>query len=72
LSRRENSSLSFAEVDPIEPEKAIRSTGFYRNTARSIIVCHKKLVEKFGEQVPRTMEELIALPASVIVSATKH
>ncbi len=52
---------AFADADPIELEEAIRSTGFYRNKARSIIGCCKKLVEEFGGQVPQTMEELITL-----------
>jgi endonuclease-3 len=53
---------AFAEADPIELEEAIRSTGFYRNKAKSIIGCCKRLVEEFGGQVPQTMEALITLP----------
>ena len=53
---------AFAEADPAELEEAIRSTGFYRNKARSIIGCCKRLVEAYGGQVPRTMEDLISLP----------
>src|SRR5574337_1422285 len=48
---------SFADANSVELEEAIRSTGFYRNKARSIIGCCKKLVEEFVGQVPRTMEE---------------
>jgi endonuclease III len=53
---------AFAEVDSRELEEAIRSTGFYRNKARSIIGCCKRIMEEFGGQVPQTMEELITLP----------
>lgn len=52
---------AFADADPVELEEAIRSTGFYRNKARSIIGCCKKMVEEFGGQVPQTMEDLITL-----------
>jgi len=43
-------------------ERDIRSTGFYRNKARSIQGACKLISEKFGGSVPRTMEELIQLP----------
>jgi len=43
-------------------EREIRSTGFFRNKARSIIAASKKIVSDFGGQVPRTMEEMLTLP----------
>ncbi len=61
LFRRYPTPKAFADADPVELEEAIRSTGFYRNKARSIIGCCKKLVEEFGGQVPQTMEALITL-----------
>lgn len=62
LFKRYPTPQVLADADPIEMEEAIRSTGFYRNKARSIIGCCKKLVEEFGGLVPQTMEELITLP----------
>lgn len=62
LFKRYSTTKAFAEADPVELEEAIRSTGFYRNKARSIIGCCKKIMEEFGGQVPQTMEELITLP----------
>lgn len=62
LFRRYQTPRAFTDADPVELEEAIRSTGFYRNKAKSIIGCCKKLVEKFGGQVPQTMGELITLP----------
>ncbi|MDE2483683.1 MAG: endonuclease III [candidate division NC10 bacterium] len=62
LFRRYPTPKAFADVDPVELEEAIRSTGFYRNKARSIIGCCKKIMEEFAGQVPQTMEELITLP----------
>jgi endonuclease-3 len=42
-------------------EEAIKSTGFFRNKARNIQACCQALVQKYGGQVPSTMEELTAL-----------
>ncbi len=61
LFKRYPTPKAFADADPVEVEEAIRSTGFYRNKARSIIGCCKKLIEEFGGQVPQTMEALITL-----------
>jgi endonuclease-3 len=52
----------FAYADPRELEADIRPTGFFRNKAKSIQGTSKKLIEEFGKQVPRTMEELLTLP----------
>jgi endonuclease-3 len=62
LFKRYPTPKAFADAEPVELEEAIRSTGFYRNKARSLIGCCKKLVEEFGGQVPKTMEALITLP----------
>lgn len=52
---------AFAAADLKELEKDIHSTGFYRNKAKNIIACCKDLMEKFGGEVPRTLEELTSL-----------
>jgi endonuclease-3 len=62
LFKRYPTPKAFAEADPAELEEAIRSTGFYRNKAKSIIGCCQRLVEAYGGQVPRTMDDLISLP----------
>ncbi len=43
-------------------EADIRPTGFYRNKARNIQGASRMILEKFGAQVPDTMEALIQLP----------
>jgi len=43
-------------------ERIIQSTGFFRNKARNIQACCRKLVAEHGGEVPRTMEELVELP----------
>ena len=62
LFKKYRTPQEFADADPAELEEAIRPTGFYRNKTRSITGCCKKLVEEYGGQVPRTMEDLIRLP----------
>ena len=52
----------FAYADPKELEQDIRPTGFFRNKTKSIMGASKKIVEEFGAEVPRTMEELLTLP----------
>jgi len=51
----------FACANPAELEQDIRPTGFFRNKTKSIMGASKKIVEEFGGEVPRTMEELLTL-----------
>ena len=53
---------SFAEADVSEVEEYVRSCGFYRAKARDIVACAQALLEQYGGELPRTMEELTALP----------
>lgn len=53
---------AFAAADLKELEQDIRSTGFYHNKAKNIIACAKMLCEKYDGKVPRSLEELTALP----------
>jgi len=55
-------AAALAAADTAELEGIIRSTGFYRNKAKSIIGMATALVERHGGQVPRTMAELVLLP----------
>jgi len=52
----------FAALKPEELEPDIRSTGFFRNKAKSIVGAAKKIVNDFGGKVPDTMEELLTIP----------
>ncbi|HXJ93562.1 MAG TPA: endonuclease III [Terriglobia bacterium] len=52
----------FAALNPEVLQEDIRSTGFFRNKAKSIIGAAKKLVEDFKGEVPQSMEELLTLP----------
>jgi endonuclease-3 len=53
-----------AYADPAEIEQEIRPTGFFRNKTKSIMGASKKIVEEFGGEVPRTMEQLLTLPGA--------
>lgn len=43
-------------------EALVRTTGFFRNKAKNIIAMAQLLLERHGGAVPRTLEELVALP----------
>jgi endonuclease-3 len=51
-----------AAADPGELEALIRSTGFFRSKARSLIGMASGLVERFGGEVPVPIEDLVTLP----------
>jgi endonuclease-3 len=53
---------AFAEASLAAIEEDIRTTGFFRNKAKSISGAAKLLVSKFGGKVPQTMDELLELP----------
>ena len=55
-------ATDFATIPQEELEGIIRSTGFYRNKAKSIRAMGSALIERHAGEVPRTMEELAALP----------
>jgi len=62
LFRKYPDAVAYADADLADLEQEIRSTGFYRNKARNLLGCARALVERHGGEVPRTMEELVALP----------
>jgi endonuclease-3 len=62
LFKRYKSAKEFAKADLRVLEQEVRSTGFFRNKAKSIQGAARLLVEKFGGEVPSTMEELLELP----------
>jgi len=62
LFRRYRTAADYAGADRTELEEYIRSTGFYRNKANSIMGLGRQLVERFDGEVPRTLKELVTLP----------
>jgi endonuclease-3 len=62
LFKKYRGPKAFADANPRELEQDIRSTGFYRNKAKSIRGAARLIVDKHGGRVPDTMEELLELP----------
>lgn len=61
LFQKYDSLEKFADADLKELEQDIHSTGFYHNKAKNIISCTKALLEKYGGEVPKELEELTSL-----------
>jgi endonuclease III len=62
LYKKYPDAKAFAYATPSELEQEIRPTGFFRNKTKSVMGASKAILEKFGGQVPRTMEEILTLP----------
>jgi len=62
LFERFPAPADFARAKLPEIEEEIRSTGFYHNKAKSLSGAARRLIEEFGGEVPRTMDELLRLP----------
>ncbi len=56
--------MDFAAVRPEVLANDIRSTGFFNNKAKSIVGAAKRVVNDFGGEVPRTMEEMLTIPGA--------
>lgn len=61
LFKKYPSVEDFANADIRELEKDIYSTGFYKNKAKNIIACSRKLLELYDGEVPSDIEKLTAL-----------
>ncbi|HOC55749.1 MAG TPA: endonuclease III [Verrucomicrobiota bacterium] len=61
LFKKYRSAADYARAPLGELEQDIRTTGFFRNKARSLKTCCQALVERHSGQVPRTMEDLTRL-----------
>ncbi len=61
LFQKYRSAADYAKAPASALEEDIRTTGFFRNKAKNIQACCRKLAERHGGEVPRTMEELTHL-----------
>ncbi len=61
LFKQYHSAADYAQAPLPELERAIKTTGFFRNKAKSIKACCQALIQRHAGQVPRTMEELTQL-----------
>jgi len=62
LFKRYKTAKDFARAKPEDLEKMVHSTGFFRNKAKNVQGACRMIVEKYGGEVPKTMEELLKLP----------
>jgi endonuclease-3 len=62
LFRHYRSAQDFAQAPTAKLEQEIKSTGFFRNKAKSIQGCCRKLVDDYGGQVPQELDQLVQLP----------
>lgn len=62
LFARYRAAADYAGADQAELEKLIQPTGYFRSKARSLISLGRALCDRFGGEVPDTMDELVTLP----------
>lgn len=62
LFARYRTAADFANAELGELEGYIQSTGFFRNKAKNIQAACSAIVQSFGGEVPRTLDELVTLP----------
>jgi endonuclease III len=61
LFKKHRSAADYAQAPLAALEQDIKSTGFFRNKAKNIQACCRKLVQLHGGEVPRTMDKLTHL-----------
>ena len=64
LFRRFPNPSAMSKAKLPELEELIRTTGFFRNKAKSIQGAAKAVVERFGGRIPETLAELITIPGA--------
>jgi endonuclease-3 len=62
LFKRYRTLLDYVNAEPHEFEQDIFQTGFYRNKTKNILAAAKMVKEKFGGEIPKTMEEILTIP----------
>lgn len=55
-------AAAMAGADIHHVEELIRSTGFFRNKAKNIVAMANAVMEEYGGEMPRTLDELVQLP----------
>ncbi|MGD9627869.1 MAG: endonuclease III [Pyrinomonadaceae bacterium] len=61
LFRKYRGPEDFVKVSQRELERDIHSTGFFRNKAKNIRAASRRLIEVYGGEIPRTMDEILTL-----------
>jgi endonuclease-3 len=69
LFKKYPSPKAFAEADITELEEDLKPTGFFRQKAKTVREVCRALVERFGGEVPRSMDDMVTLPGIARKSA---
>src|SRR5579859_996852 len=64
LFKKYPTPADFAALKPEVLEPDIRSTGFFRNKAKSIVGAAQKIMNEFGGKVPDEMDKLLTVPGA--------
>ena len=64
LFRKYPTIQDFAAVSQDELARDIHSTGFFNNKAKSIIGAAQKILNEFGGEIPREMDQLLTVPGA--------
>jgi endonuclease-3 len=62
LFQKHKAAADFARLRLPALERAIQSTGFFRNKAKNIKACCRELVDRYDGVVPQAIDQLVALP----------
>lgn len=62
LFKTHPTAADFARMPLKELERAVQSTGFFRNKAKNIKACCQQLVDQYEGEVPQQLDALVALP----------
>lgn len=62
LFKKYPTAADFADAPLADLEAAIKTTGFFRNKAKNIQACCRRLEDEYGGQVPQDLEALVDLP----------
>src|SRR5260370_292780 len=62
LFGRYRTAADYAGADQAELEKLIQPTGYFRSKARTLTRLGRALCDRFGGEVPGTLDELVTLP----------
>jgi len=62
LFKKYPTPMKMAGGEQDDVEELIRTTGFFRNKAKSLLGASRKIVDEFDGQVPNNMDDLLTLP----------
>ena len=61
LFKKYRTATDYAQADPVQLQSDIKRIGLFRNKAKSLQACCRKLIDRHGGEVPASMEKLVEL-----------